>query len=407
MDDIRILLIAPSLDILGGQAVQATRLLAGFGNEPGIRMDFQRINARLPAALDKIPVLRTAIRLVIYFGCLLVRVHKYDVVHTFSAGLTSYALWTIPALLVSRLYGKKFVLNYRDGQAELHLRTWRIAKPTLLLATVVVSPSDYVVDVFRRHGIPARRIYNILDDGPFTYRPRRQIRPAIMTNRILEPLYNVGCILRAFSIIQNRYPEATLTIAHDGCCRPELEALAKELGLRNTQFIGRVPHSQVPRLYDSADIYMTSPNFDCMPGSLLECFASGLPVIATRAGGIPFIVTHGVNGLLVDLDDHEAMAECAFRLLEDPELVETLSRNGRRELEKYRWNDVRAEWMKVYHELMDRDSAHAVKAPGDRRLGLHQMAHAVYVEAPGTKDSGTSRSGSLSAGTGSSSSISA
>ena len=357
MNDIRILLIAPSLDILGGQAVQATRLLAGFRNEPGIRMDFQPINARLPTALDKIPVVRTAVRLVIYCVSLLFRVHKYDVIHTFSAGLTSYALWTIPALFVSRFYGKKFILNYRDGQADLHLRTWRIAKPTLLLATVIVSPSDYVVDVFRRHGIPARRIYNILDSAPFIYRQRQHLRPVIMTNRILEPLYNVGCILRAFAIIQKRYPDATLTVAHDGCCRPELEALARELGLRNTAFVGRVPHSQVPALYDSADIYMTSPNFDCMPGSLLECFASGLPVIATGAGGIPFIVTHGVNGLLVDLNDHEAMAECAFRLLGDPDLVETLSRNGRKEIDKYSGDRVRAEWLEVYHELTHRSVA--------------------------------------------------
>jgi glycosyltransferase involved in cell wall biosynthesis len=366
MDDIRILLIAPSLDILGGQAVQATRLLAGFRNEPRIRMDFQPINARLPNVLDAIPVLRTAIRLVIYWACLLARVPKYDVIHTFSAGLTSYALWTIPALFVSRFYGKKFVLNYRDGQAELHLRTWRIAKPTLRLATVVVSPSDYVVDVFRRHGIPARRIYNILDSVPFIYRKRRQLRPAIMTNRILEPLYNVGCILRAFAIIQKRYPEATLTVAHDGCCRPELEALARELGLRNTEFVGRVPHTKVPALYDAADIYMTSPNFDCMPGSLLECFASGLPVIATGAGGIPFIVTHGVNGLLVDLNDHEGLAECAFRLLGDGDLVETLTRNGREELEKYSGDRVRGEWLKVYDELMERSAAVTPSAVGKR-----------------------------------------
>jgi len=368
MADIRILLIAPSLDILGGQAVQATRLLTGFRNEPGIRMDFQPINARLPKPLDTIPVLRTVIRLAIYWASLIVRVHRYDVIHAFSAGLTSYALWTLPALLVSRLYGKKFVLNYRDGQAELHLQTWRIAKPTLLLATVVVSPSDFVVDVFRRHGIAARRIYNIIDTTPFVDRQRRRLRPSIMTNRILEPLYNVGCILRAFAIIQQRYPDATLTVAHDGCCRPQLEALARELGLRNTEFVGRVPHTKVPLLYDAADIYVTSPNFDCMPGSLLECFASGLPVIATRAGGIPFIVTHGVSGLLVELNDHEAIADCAFRLLDDPDLVETLTRNGRDELEKYRWNHVRAEWLKLYQELMN-DSA---LEPARRRSPLVQ-----------------------------------
>ncbi len=87
-----------------------------------------------------------------------------------------------------------------------------------------------------------------------------------------------------------------------------LEQLAKDLQLRNTRFVGRVPHDQIAELYDSADVYLTSPNIDCMPGSLLECFASGLPIVATRAGGIPYIVKDRESGLLVDIDDHEALA---------------------------------------------------------------------------------------------------
>jgi glycosyltransferase involved in cell wall biosynthesis len=172
-----------------------------------------------------------------------------------------------------------------------------------------------------------------------------------MTNRILEPLYNVGCVLRAFAIVQKKYPDASLTVAHDGVCRPELERLARELGLRNTQFIGRVPHRDIPALYDSAEIYLTSPNIDCMPGSLLECFASGLPVIATKTGGIPYIVTHGRTGLLVDINDHEVMADCAVRLLEEPELAERITRTAYEELEQYRWENIRQQWLDVYHEL--------------------------------------------------------
>ena len=79
-------------------------------------------------------------------------------------------------------------------------------------------------------------------------------------------------------------------------------------------------------------------------------------------------MTHGVSGLLVELNDHQAIADCAFRLLEDSDLVETLTRNGRDELEKYRWNHVRAEWLKLYHELMN-DSA---LEPARRRSPLVQ-----------------------------------
>jgi glycosyltransferase involved in cell wall biosynthesis len=175
----------------------------------------------------------------------------------------------------------------------------------------------------------------------------------------LEPLYNVGCVLRAFAIVQQKYPDANLTIAHDGPCRQELEALAQELGLRNARFIGSVPQPQIPDLYDSADIYVMSPNIDCMPGTLLECFAAGIPAVATKAGGIPYIIDHGRTGMLVDLDDHGAMADHVIRLLEDPDLAERMTQAAHAELEKYAWTNIRHEWLAVYRELANRapDSA--------------------------------------------------
>jgi glycosyltransferase involved in cell wall biosynthesis len=268
----------------------------------------------------------------------------------FSAGKSSYMLWTVPALAVGRLWRKVVIVNYHDGQAEEHLR-WKGTSTTLQMADAIVSPSDYVVKVFAKHGIPAKRIFNIIDPTPFVFRQRRRLKPVFLTNRILEPLYNVECVLRAFALVQQRYPEASLTVAHSGPSRRGLERLARELRLRNTRFIGRVPYERTPQLYDEADIYLTSPNADCMPGSLIECFCSGLPVIATNVGGIPFIVEHERTGLLVDRNDHEAMAACAIRLLEDPALVERLTLNARTEVERYNAAGIRREWVTLYHEI--------------------------------------------------------
>lgn len=348
---IRVLLIAPSMEILGGQAVQAQCLMAELRRVPDLEIGFLPINPHLPPRLDNLRFVRTALRLLLYLPAMLFRAPRYDILHIFSASYWSYLLWSAPPMLVGRLLRKKIVLNYRSGEAEDHLANWRTAMPTLRLADEIVAPSNYLVDVFARFGLKIRSISNILDTTPFHYRPRRRLRPVFLTNRILEPLYNVGCILRAFHIIQQRYPEASLTIAHDGICRPQLEALAAELGLRNTRFVGRVPHNKMPELYDAADIYLTSPNLDCMPGSILECFASGLPVVATKAGGIPYIVAHEQTGLLVDLNDAPAMARCALSLLEDEQLVARLTDNARRECDKYGGNAVREAWAKLYRAL--------------------------------------------------------
>jgi len=306
--------------------------MRGLEDEPSVQMEFQPINPRVPRPLrflQKIKYIRTAATFVLYNLQLFSRAHRYDILHVFSAGLWSYTLWSIPALAATKLYRKKMLLHYQDGQCEQHLREFRSAKPTIRKADLLITPSGFLVDVFARHGFKARYIFNVMDFSHFQYRERRKLRPVFMTNRILEPLYNVECILRAFAIIQERYPEASLTIAHDGPSGPGLEKMAGELKLRNTRFIGRVPHDQVGKLYDSADIYLTTPNVDCMPGSILECFVSGLPVVATEAGGIPYISENERTALLVPINDHQAVAERAFRLLEDEELVARLTAAAR------------------------------------------------------------------------------
>ncbi len=351
---IRVLLIAPSLEIVGGQAVQASYLLSALQRAPEIDITFFALNRPLPRLfgwIQKVPYVRTLVNIALYHSGLLRLARKHDILHIFTAGLWSYTLWTIPALLIGKLYGKRLIVNYHDGRAEQHLRNWRTARPTLRLADRVVAPSGYLVDVFARYGIRAQSIFNMIDADRFHYRKRRKLRPIFMTNRSLEPLYNVQCILRAFALIQQRYPEASLTIAHDGICRPSLEKLAKELQLRNVRFIGEVPPANIPELYDAADIYLTSPNVDCMPISLLECFASGLPIVATKAGGIPYIAKDRESALLVDLNDHEAMAARAIELLENPDLVERITAGGREEIKRYLPEQVKAQWIALYREL--------------------------------------------------------
>lgn len=354
-EPIRVLLIAPSPAIVGGQSVQATQLMAVLDGLPDIKITFFPLDQRLPGPLrwiSRIPYLRTLVSSLLYNGRLAWAARKADILHIFTAGLSSYTLWTIPALLMGNLYRKKLVVHYHDGQAEQHLTQWRTAKPTLRLADSIVTPSTFLVDVFGRHGIAARSIFNIIDVSWFHYRKRRKLAPRFLSNRGLEPLYNIECTLRAFAIIQQRYPDASLTIAHDGFHRPALEQLAAELKLRNARFIGYVAHKDVVALYDSVDAYLMSPNIDNMPVSLLECMASGLPIVATRAGGIPYIVKNGETALLVDVNDHEALASRAMDLLENEELVDHLTSRGLEEVKRYHWGPIREQWAALYRELV-------------------------------------------------------
>jgi glycosyltransferase involved in cell wall biosynthesis len=220
------------------------------------------------------------------------------------------------------------------------------------LASTIVVPSDYLVDVFACFGLRATRIQNVAGTPSIGYRVRARPRPVFLHNRGLAVEYNPACTLRAFAIVQQRYPDARLTIAHDGPLRPTLEALARSLGLRQTQFIGSVSPAKMPALYDSADIYLMSPNADNMPLSLLECFAAGLPVVSSNAGGIPNIVQDQRNGLLFAPNDHRAMAACALRLLEEPGLASRLAANAQTQCAQYSWPEIGPQWIGLYRHLV-------------------------------------------------------
>ena len=352
---LRVLIVAPSFDILGGQSVQAARLLERLREEPWLEVSFLPINPPFPRMLKKIQsvkYVRSIRTTLLYWTSLLRHVRKFDLVHIYAASYFSFMISPTPALLAARLYGKRTVLNYHSGQAADHLKRWRrTAIPAMRLADKIVVQSNYLVEVFARFGLETRAVFNHLETDSFHFRERRPLRPVFLSNRNLEPHYNVGCVLRAFALVQQRFKEASLTVAGDGSQRGELERLAQELNLRHVKFTGSVAPGEMPALYDEADIYLNGSEVDNMPLSLLESFAAGLPVVTTDAGGIPYMVTNGETGLVVRTGDHEMMAQSAIRLLEDNELALKIATQAREECRRYSWAAVRNDWLSVYEEL--------------------------------------------------------
>ena len=353
----RVAIVGPSLDILGGQSVQAARLLERLQHEPELEIRFLAVNPRLPGALrnlQKVKYVRTVVTSIAYLWSLLRRVPQYDVLHIFSASYWSFLLAPTPAILIGRMYGRKTVLNYHSGEAEDHLIRWPSAVKTLRLADKIIVPSGYLVDVFAKWNFEAGAIFNFVDFSRFRFRERKPLRPVFLSNRNMMAMYNVGVILRAFAILQKRFPEAVLTVAGDGPQRPMLEELARELGLRNTTFTGQVSNAEMPRLYDEADIYLNSSEIDNMPLSIIEAYSCGTPVVTTDPGGIPYILEHERTGLLVPQRNPEALAAAAMRFLDEPALAESVIENARRECGRYTWEATRRQWVDLYTGLARR-----------------------------------------------------
>lgn len=360
---LRVAIVAPSTRILGGQAVQAERLLRAWDGDPEVCAWLVPINPDPPApfrSAQNIKFLRTLVTQLTYWPLLMRELRKADVVHVFSASYFSFLLAPLPAVLIAKLYGKPVVLNYRSGEAPDHLRRSAVARRVLRWVDRNAVPSRFLQEVFAGFGIPADVVPNIVDVDRFAFRRRTGLAPRVLSTRNFESLYNVACTLRAFQIVQRRYPEATLTLVGGGSQEPALRALADDLGLSNVVFAGRVPPSDIWRYYAEADIYVQTPDIDNMPSSVLEAFASGCAVVATNAGGVPAILTDGAHGLLAPCNDHAAVGAAILRLLNDQVLVERLTTTARESCDTYRWSNVRALWVRLYLHLARPD---AVPAP--------------------------------------------
>ena len=356
---LRILVAAPSLDILGGQSRQAALLCDWLNQQSGMAAIFVPHNPRLPGVLrrlQQIKYVRTIVTSFWYWVLILIHIRRCDVLHAFSASYYSYLFSAMPALLFAKLFRKKSVLNYHSGEAEDHLKNWPLtARPTMKWASVIVVQSGYLKDVFARFGLHSIVIPSSVNLERFHFRQRNPLRPVFLSNRLHEPLYNVACIIRAFAVIQRSRADARLLIAGDGTERNALEQLSAELELQGVEFIGRVEYTRMPAVYDSADIYLNSPNLDNFPNSIMESFAAGLPVVTTDAGGIPYLLSHETTGLMVGTGNHVAMAENALRLLDDQELADRITRKALEECDKYTAATERRRWMEVYKQLAGGD----------------------------------------------------
>ena len=104
-------------------------------------------------------------------------------------------------------------------------------------------------------------------------------------------------------------------------------------------------------LYASADLMLNPSTVDNMPISILEAFASAVPVVSTDVGGVPFVAEHQRTALLVPARDPQAMAAAMLEILLHAEFSEQLANSGLAEVQSYAWPEVRDQWLVVYRDL--------------------------------------------------------
>lgn len=122
--------------------------------------------------------------------------------------------------------------------------------------------------------------------------------------------------------------------------------VAAELNLPVT-FTGMLKKKEWIALSKDYNIFINTTNFDNMPVSVMEAMALGLPVISTNVGGLPFLIDHEIDGILVPPNNPAAFVNAINKLRENPVLVNTLSNNARSKIEALDWQVIKHKWNSV------------------------------------------------------------
>jgi glycosyltransferase involved in cell wall biosynthesis len=165
----------------------------------------------------------------------------------------------------------------------------------------------------------------------------------------LEPVKGVRYLIRAMKQVHDTIPYARLIIIGEGTERAMLEALSTRLGIREfVQFGGEVPHGKVLSFMQQADVFVLPSLSEGFPMVIVEALSCGLPVVASRVGGVPEIITNETNGYLVEAKDEGALAESILVLLQDEHLRKKISDANKELVKKYSWENVILKLEKIY-----------------------------------------------------------
>jgi len=266
----------------------------------------------------------------------------------------------LPAFLAKKFLRKPYIIYCRGSDVYLPWKfKSKIAKLVLKNADLVISLTNdmakEVKKIYNReikvipNGIDLERFGNLSKDKT---RQKLQIRgkeKIIIFIGGLKPVKGIQYLIMAMDIIRRKEPKAKLILVGGGEEKENLEKLVKKLNLKNNvNFVGKVPNEKVPEYLIASDIFVLSSLSEGFPNTVLEAMVSGLPIVATKVGGLAEIIKDGKNGFLVEPRNSQELAKKILLLLRDDNLRKRISRSSKEEVKKYSWENIIEKLEKIY-----------------------------------------------------------
>ena len=258
-------------------------------------------------------------------------------------------LWAEAACATIQRAGKPYVLTLRGGGLPAFAERWpRRVGRLLQSAAAVTTPSRYLLEQMSPYRCDLSLLPNPLDLNSYRVRLRENLRPRIVWLRAFHEIYNPSLAPQVISLLVRDFPDVRMTMIGpdkgDGSLQA-MKEMADELGVADRiELPGRVAKTAVADWLDKGDIFLNTTKVDNTPVSVMEAMASGLCVVSTDVGGIPYLLEHERDALLVPPGDAQRMAEAVSRLLTEPDLARRLSHNARQKAEQFDWSVMFPQW---------------------------------------------------------------
>jgi len=199
--------------------------------------------------------------------------------------------------------------------------------------------------------------------GDTSIRGREQVVVCVSKLRYEK---GIDVLLQAWCLVHQQAPQAQLIIVGSGYLQTQLECMAKALGIAaSVEFTGL--QSDIPTQLHRGSLAVLPSRWEGMPNALLEAMACGLPCVATCVSGSEDIIQHGVNGLLVESEDYQGMAQALLTLLHDPLLTQKYGQAARKTVERhYSLERVIDRYVELYRRIAEPRCQIAGDAPSSR-----------------------------------------
>jgi glycosyltransferase involved in cell wall biosynthesis len=254
------------------------------------------------------------------------------------------------ALIISqlcKLLKIKYIPILHGGNLEKRLKhNPRLCRFVFSKAYKLVSPSIFLKRVFENYGYSnIEYIPNAIDLKYFQFQKRDIKTIKMLWVRSFASIYNPElAILVLEALLKEKYKAELTMVGPDvGGLMQKIKTLAFSKNL-NINFTGKLSKTQWTSLAKQCNVFINTTNFDNMPVSLIEAMALGLPIVSTNVGGLPFLISDKVDGLLVSPNNAKAMTKAIIKLVNSKEVKDQLVINARQKVEHFNWDNVKPKW---------------------------------------------------------------